>query len=397
MSARGRSTDLRILAAAGGATVALTALSFFAAPVDVSPIVDGSSYAAHPQGARGAYLALKAAGYRVERTFEPLAAIERQPPDAILVLAAPQTPPSRQDLRALERFVSRGGIVLAAGAESVAFLPGSPFRPGGGRVVAGSSATASMLSPFSRYVPEVRMAPPARSLAEDAPYVPVYGDERTPYVLAARVGEGRVLWWSDAWPLSNGGIARAGHAELLANALGPPSDGRLVLWDEHYHGYTRSLWSYLAGTPVPHAVLQLGLVFAAFVFAFSRRRAPVRVPRVEARTSPLEFVESLGALYERAGASAGVVGTVRARVRRALVTATGLPPSASDERLSRAAAERTGMDAVELRDLLARSAEAARASRISADTARALVSELQEVASRLRAVTPQRSPRAGRV
>jgi len=113
MPAPRRSSDLTILVAAGVATVLLSILSFIAAPVESLPPVDGSSYAAHPRGARAAYLALKAAGYRVERSFEPLTELARIPSPAVVILADPGEEPSQLDVRALRRFVEQGGVVLA--------------------------------------------------------------------------------------------------------------------------------------------------------------------------------------------------------------------------------------------------------------------------------------------
>ena len=75
MPASWRTSDLTVLAVAGAGTVLLTGASFLVAPPDALPRNDGSSYAAHPDGARAAYLLLKGLGYRVDRSFEPVAAI----------------------------------------------------------------------------------------------------------------------------------------------------------------------------------------------------------------------------------------------------------------------------------------------------------------------------------
>ena len=392
MPATWRSSDLTILVAAGVATVLLSILSFVAAPVERVPPVDGSSFAAHPQGARAAYLALKQAGYRVERSFEPLTELRRVPPNAGLVLANPVSPPSQQDVRALRQFVEKGGVVLATGARGAAFLPGVPTDTGESRRRPDSTAAASIVSPLSQGVPEVRMTPSSAALSVDSPYVPVYGDAAKPSVIVARYGEGRAIWWSGSTPLTNAGIAGDGHAELLVNVLGPRSR-RLVLWDEHYHGHTRSFWSYVAGTPVPFAGAQLAVVFVAVLLAFSRRRWPLRAQHVEPRTSPLEFVDSMGALYERAGAAAGAVETVRTRVRRALLAASGLPASVTDDGLSRAVAGRVSMDSGDLDDLLTSSARASRDVNLRPEDARSIVAALQELGARIQSITT-RGPRA---
>jgi len=390
MSAPRRSSDLTILVAAGVATVLLSIVSFIAAPVESLPPVDGSSYAAHPQGARAAYLALKAAGYRVERSFEPLTELARIPSPAVVILADPGEEPSQLDVRALRRFVEEGGVVLATGQSGAAFLPGAPTYTAEPGRDPDSTMPVAVVSPFSRGVPEVRMTPAPAALAADSPFIPVYGDAARPSVIAARHGGGRAVWWSASTPLTNDGITRAGHAELLANVLGSPSD-RLVLWDEHYHGHTRSLWSYVAGTPVPFAGLQLVIVFVAALLSFSRRRWPLRRLPVEPRTSPLEFVDSMGALYERAGTAAGVVETVRARVRRTLVATAGLPSTVPDDRLGRAVAGRTSMEARKVEALLTESARAGRDVKLRPEDARSIVAALQELGERVHGFTTRSS------
>ena len=178
-----------------------------------------------------------------------------------------------------------------------------------------------------------------------------------PLVSTARVGSGRVIWWADATPLSNAHITEAGNLQLLLNVAGPPA-ARRILWDEHYHGHSRSLWSYAAGTPLPWLGAQLLLIALAAVAAYSRRPGPVRARPADPRTSPMEFIEMLLALYRRAGAAAAAVATARARFKRAVTSACGLPVDTADDALSRAAAGRIGVGAGEVADLLAASERA---------------------------------------
>lgn len=375
MSAAGRTSDLKIIAAAGAATVTISIASFLASPVGQEPAVDGSTYGSHRTGARAAYLALARAGARVERSFEPLALLRADPGNTILVLANPTTGPSELDRRALREFIEGGGIVLATGPVGAAFLPEMPrelMRPPQPAI----EAPASVPGPLTRGIRSVRL-PRAAALPPSSPYIAVFGDHGRPAVLAAEFGIGRAVWWSGPGPLTNEGIAGDGHAELLANTV--VRDGRVVVWDEHYHGYTRSLWSYLAGTPVPFGLAQLGLVFAGALLAFSRRRWPVRRAQETPRTSPLEFIDAMGGLYERAGAAPGALQTVHARVRRRLSAACGLPASTGDRELSVRAARRLSLEAAEVERVLGQGAEAIRQGHVPPDTARRLVADLQRL------------------
>jgi hypothetical protein len=378
---------LTILAAAAAATIVLSAVSFLAAPPNDAPPVDGSSFASHPGGARATYLALKEAGYDVQRSYEPLVSALRRPAQTVLVLVEPVVKPSQLDRRALRAFVESGGIVLAAGRLARPFLPGT-VSDAAGEPADATVVRAAVPSRLSRGVPEIVMTPAATGLSNESPYTVIFGTYARPAVLAARFGTGEAIHWTGSGPLSNGGVTAPGHARLLVNALGDPSS-RTVLWDEHYHGLTRSLWSYIAQTPMPFAGAQLAFVFVCALLTFARRRSPVRPLPVVPRTSPLEFVESIGALYQRANAAPAAVATVRARTRRLLLAACRLPSTVPDDQLGRAAGERLGVAPAELQHQLETSARARNAA-LAPGAARAVIADLQRITARLRAPAARR-------
>jgi hypothetical protein len=388
MPFRGRTSDLTILVAAGVATLLLSVASFLVAPVSSTPALDGSSLSTHPSGARATYLALKEAGYDMQQSFEPVSFL-RASPTAVLIVAEPLRAPSQLDARALLAFIERGGIVLATGALAGPFLPGVPAPQSRGGATEAGDVNAALPSALSTGVPRIVM-PTAPGALAGSSYLTIYGTDARPAVAAARFGAGLAIWWAGPTPLTNENVSEPGHVELLVNMLGPPGR-RQIFWDEHYHGHTRSVLSYAAGTPAPFAAAQLGIVFLAALLTYSRRRWPVRGLHVEPRSSPLEFVESMGSLYQRANTAAGAVATVRTRVRRTLTAACGLPPHVSDEHLSQAAALRVSIDAARLREVLATSAQAAVDPHLSAETARRTVQELQDVAAALRAARRGRS------
>lgn len=379
-----RTSDLTILIAAGTLTLLLSAASFLVGPVSSTPPLDGSSLATHPQGARAAYLGLKQAGYDVQQSFEPLSYLRVAPP-AVLIIAEPLMPPSRLDMRALLSFVEGGGVILATGPLASQFLAGIPPAPKESAPLGEpGEVSAALPSALSAGVPRVRMATAQSAVLATSPYLTIYGTDARPAILAARLGKGLAVWWAGPTPLTNAALSEPGHLELLLNILGQPG-GRQVIWDEHYHGHARSLLSYGSGTPAPFVALQLGLVLLAALFTYSRRRWPIREPFVEPRTSPLEFIESMGALYQRAGTAAGAIATVRGRVRRSIATACGVPATLSDEHLSRAAASRARMDGERLQKALANSASAAIDPDLEPESAKRTVQELQQLAAVARA------------
>jgi hypothetical protein len=388
MPATWRSSDLIVLAVAAVGTVLLTGASFLVAPPDTLPRHDGSSYAVHQDGARAAYLLLQSLGYRVDRSFEPVAASRYAPERTALVLASPSDSPSEQDVRALRTFIERGGRVLATGPASAAFLPGVPrsgskggdFRPGRPR-----RHVRALPSAIASGVESVELPAAATPLPLTSPFVVVYGTDEAPAILSARLEKGDVVWWAGSTPLVNGAIGRPGHVELLVNTLGLPGE-RTIVWDEFYHGHRRSFWSYLSDTPFFFALLQLTGVAGLAFLSLGRRRRPIRPPVVEPRTSPLEFIDTMGGLYERARASPAAVSTVYAHVRRRLRTVLGLPPATDDERLAAVAAERLALERIALSDALANARAAAIDSNLTARQAVPLVAALQGFAARIESV-----------
>jgi hypothetical protein len=387
MPASWRTSDLTVLAVAATGTILLTIASFVVTPPDVLPRSDGSSYGPHPDGARAAFLLLQQLGYPVERSFEPLAALRRDPATTALVLAQPSVQPSAQDVRALRDFVGRGGLVLITGPEAAWFVPEVPRRTGT-RSSHPRKQQASVPGALTAGGAEVELPSAGSALPLESPFVPMYGSYEDAAVLAARFDRGRVIWWAGAGPLTNGGIAKPGHVELLLNSLGPVRD-RGLLWDEFYHGHSRSLWSYVAATPLPIALLQIVGLGGAALFTYTRRRRPVRSPLVEPRTSPLEFIDTMGGLYERARATNAAVATVRSRVRRQLLDAAGLPPSTPDDRLASASRDRLGLG-VEVSTVMKRAHEGSIDPDLSAGEAVAIVAQLQALALRAQTAHRQR-------
>ena len=168
----------------------------------------------------------------------------------------------------------------------------------------------------------------------------IYERNGKPGVVSYKFGKGEVIWWAIASPISNGSIREKGNLALFLNSVGGPNTR--VIWDEYFHGMRRSLNSYFAATPLPWAGLQMLVALAAILFTFSRRSGPLRMPAFESRLSPLEFVDTLGSLYESAHAAPAAVEIAYQRLRLALVRRLGIPAKAKLPVLCQAASERLG-------------------------------------------------------
>jgi len=368
----GGSRDLIVVLVAAAVMLLVAGATAVFAPPDEGLGVRGSSLSSGAAGSKAGFLLLRRLGYVVQRTFEPMVSLEANPATDVLVLMAPQEPPAAQDVAALTRFVEAGGVVLIGERHSwLPSLVGHDRRPS-----MATSPTAVAASPLALGAPTVRMDHVVALGEAPPPYATIYADARGVAVTAARIGRGRVIYWASALPATNAAIDEPGHVELLVNAIGPPLDRR-VLWDEHYHGHRRSAWSYASGTPLPAALAQLGVIGLAAFVTVSFRRRPLRAVPDPPRTAPLEFVDTMGGLYERAGATTTAVAVALAHLRRRLVAVSGLPADVDDVRLAETAAARAGQSPDALAALLSRARDAARGP-LTAAAAVSVVGALQE-------------------
>jgi len=375
--------DRKLLIGALALMVLLVAATAMLAPPDAAPAPSASSYSPGTTGAKATYTLLGELGYKVERWSQPLTELPEPPDGATLVLADPFAgSPGKEDDESLMRFVRRGGHVLFAGAYASPFLPDAfsklvkPWQ-------AGETTYPSVaVSPITRGAPQITMASTVFWSGAIGHEIPLYARDANAVVVTYSVGKGQVIWWASSMPLTNGGITKTGNLTLLLNSLGPPGTSP-VLWDEYYHGERLGLTGYLSGTPAPWMLLQAGVIYLFLLLAFGRRTGPARMPTVESRLSPLEFVETLGALYKNARATSGAVETVWQRFRYLVCTRLGLSPTAPIRELFDAARERLGWHEPGLFETLQRAERGARDPGINDQEALQIVESLEHYAGLL--------------
>jgi hypothetical protein len=296
-----------------------------------------STYSTGSGGAKAAYLLLKASGYTVER-WEQSPSELPEPGGKTLVLVEPAGAPTTQERTHLREFVENGGRIIATGAFAGLFLPESAVVPDPLGGMTWKKFTAQSPSSITRAAPEITMAPQAYWGAQ--PFaVKLYGEGDKAMVVKFRFGKGEVIWWASATPLTNAGLKEPGNLEFFLACIGGEKDTR-ILWDEYFHGYRRSLAASIGNSPVKWIFLQCVLFALAILLTYSRRSGPISIPPREVRLSPLEFVRTLGALYEQANAASVAVDISYHRFRYWLTRRLGMAGSASVEELERAISER---------------------------------------------------------
>jgi hypothetical protein len=239
------------------------------------------------------------------------------------------------------------------------------------------------------------MAPAVTAPALDSSAVALYGDNpNAPVVVATSIGRGRLVWWANATPLTNEYVATLDNFQALRNLLGAPGTRR-VRWVEYYNGHQRSLWSFIAATPILWAGAQSALLGIAALMTFTRRHGPVRSRAVDPRTSPIEFVDMLGALYRRAGARSGAVAASLSRFRRTVGARCGVPVSRPDHELASAVASRLRRPSEPIAALLDAAGRAAADPAVDQRTALDLIQRLQTVTESLHALRNAQPARGG--
>lgn len=347
MSAQFDARDRQLVIGAVVVMFALLALTYLIRPAPAQQGVGiPSTYSTDWLGAKAAFLLLQESGYNVERWESPPNELPEDAAGITLIFAEPSDRGSAAERAAVSRFVSNGGRLLVMGAHGANFAPLSTSIEIPDSNLTPKPFTAVLPSPLTRNAPEVTMVAPDEWKTLAPGQLSIYERQGKPGVVWYRFGKGEVIWWSISSPASNGSIRQKGNLALLLNSIGPP--GSRILWDEYFHGMRRSLSSYFAATPLPWAGVQIALVFVVVLFTFSRRSGPMRALAVESRLSPLEFVDTLGSLYQSAQAAPAAVEIVYQRLRLALARRLSTPAKIKIPELCQLAADRLGWPSAEL-------------------------------------------------
>ena len=385
MSTRIASADRTLLLAGGILLMVMLAASVVLSPPSEqieSPVP--STYSPQSAGAEAAYRLLRELHYPVRRWERPPSELDTPAPSTLLILAEPTELPSAKERKALEEFVRKGGHVLFTGPNLRNFFPGDD--PFGERPDPSWHSYAPILpSALMRGAPRILLGPRAYWTKLEPNQLGLYGEPNSSVVVLWSMGEGQILWWAGSTPLTNAGIAREANLFFFLNSVGNWRGNRpyQIAWDEYFHGQRNSLWSYFAKTSLAWGAVQIAILGLAVLFTFSRRSGPVFLPAERSRLSPLEFVDTLGGLYERARAAPSAISVSLKRLRVLLTGQLGVRTDMPSSELALAAAARLGWKDPELGATLARAEAAGRARSVSSTEALEIVRRLEGWAEKL--------------
>ena len=330
------SGDRKILIITGAAFVLLIVLGFLLAPADVDS-QSPTTYSAASGGAKAGFLLLRELGYHVERWEKPHSALQPDP-HTVLIIAEPRMIPDAKEKAAVAKFLAGGGRVIATGLTGGMFLPvnSSDYNP----EPTGLSKEYDALTPaaVARAAPKISLIPYASWSKGTA--IPLYGAKDNIYAVQMPHGDGEAIWLASATPFTNSGIQLTGNLEFVLAAIGDPQQTR-VLFDEYVHGYGDHNRENEKGHPLTTALLLQSAVLAlAALLTFSRRSGPLRPVPPPSRLAPLEFVETLGGLYQQAHAAAVAVDVYYQRFQYWITRRLGLNKNAAPEEIARAVRDR---------------------------------------------------------
>jgi hypothetical protein len=343
-----------------------------------------SSYSTARDGAKAAYSLLEEMGYRVERWTQPPGDLPISSANTVLIVAGPLIPASAEEEIHLRQFVERGGRLLITGMPGAALIDAKGVESTPTPAIPDEWLTfrAEQPAPLTRHAPEITMESSVRWVHRPAGQQRYYGNSDGAAVTKFSLGKGEVIWWAGDSPLTNLGITRASNLVLFLNSVGLPGQTR-VLWDEYFHGVRLGLWHYLARSPLPWALLQLLLLAAFVIFTYARRSGATRPLTRESRLSPLEFVATLGALYERRGEAAGALEIAFSHFRFLLTRRLGIPSTVPAADLIRSAQEKPGWEVPGLAGTMEQIELALKLRSVTEPKALAWIGELHDFAARL--------------
>jgi hypothetical protein len=323
-----------------------------------------STYNTGTRGTEAAYLLVSELGYKAQRWDAPTTDLRNvDAAHTTLILTEPKLP--RKDLKmvraSIEEFLTRGGRVLATGVNGALLLPGGGIAIPN-QIYQGLCYTTPEGNGALARAGQVPIPEPVHWESKGAEYK-VKVEQRCgadAVVVRFRVGDGEAIWWASPMPLTNAGLSGDPSLKLALASIGPP--GQTVLFDEYLHTWHDSIQSTIAGLPWWPLAGQCAAAGALLLFSFSRRNGPLRMPVVLPRTSPIEFAESMGELYHKAGATQAATEAARGRLIALLREQCGIPREALRAHpplVAQTLAERFGGQWSELESHLEQAAEAA--------------------------------------
>jgi len=194
-------------------------------------------------------------------------------------------------------------------------------------------------------------------------------------------GSGEIVYLTDPYIVSNGGINLVDNAQLAVNIV--TSRGGIIAFDEYHQGYgadENRLLAYFAGTPLVAIFLQFAVLVGVILFSNSRRFARPLPENEPNRLSKLEYVAAMAELQQRTRAFDLAIENIYTDFRRRTARLVGVDNfTTSHQDLAKLIAERAKLKADNVEKLMFTCEEIIRGEPTNKREVLKLTSRLREV------------------
>ncbi|HLM03303.1 MAG TPA: DUF4350 domain-containing protein [Pyrinomonadaceae bacterium] len=239
-------------------------------------------------------------------------------------------------------------------------------------------------------------APEIETTEQNAPVVHLANKDKT-LLVDFPYGSGQIVYISDPYMISNGGIRLVDNAQMAINAVAA-SDAGTIAFDEYHHGYGANenrVLAYFAGTPVAAIFVQVLLLIGVVLFTQSRRFARPLPADEPNRLSKLEYVSAMAELQQRTRAYDLALENIYSEFRRTMARFVGVDNYQTPRGdLARLIAEKSNLDAAELENLMFKCEEIIHGEPTGKKEVLQLASRLREIEEKL-GLKRQRTTRKG--
>ena len=222
------------------------------------------------------------------------------------------------------------------------------------------------------------------TIALAAPVAHFANDEKT-LLADFPFGSGQIVFLSDPYIVSNGGINLVDNAQLAINLV--ESGEGIIAFDEFHQGYgagENRLLGYFAGTPLAAMFLQFAALAGLILLSQSRRFARPLPENEPNRLSKLEYVAAMAELQQRTKAYDLALENIYTDFRRRAARLVGTDNlTASYKDLAKLIAARGNFNQAEVENLLFKCEDIIRGEPTNKREILALTARLREIEEKL--------------
>ncbi len=222
------------------------------------------------------------------------------------------------------------------------------------------------------------------SLSQIAPVVHLSNGEKN-ILVDVPFGEGRIVFLTDPFIVSNGGIGLVDNAQIGINTVA--STGGIIAFDEYHQGFginDNRLFQYFTGTPVFPIIGQIILLIGLIFFSQSRRFARPLPANDPNRLSKLEYVAAMAELQQRTKGYDLAIENIYTDFRRRTSRLLGVDNQSTSRRdFAKLLSERLNRDELEIYNLMKNCEDIMHGEATNKKTVLRLTADLREIEEKL--------------